>query len=65
MRVKNLAHFWLHYKRLEQNTFKWPGIEDEQLSLRITSQQLDWLIAGLPLMQPHAHPTLCYHYHDL
>ena len=57
--------FWLHYKRLEQNTFKWPGIEDEQLSLRITPQQLDWLISGLPLTQPHANPALCYHYHDL
>ncbi|QQX80920.1 IS66 family insertion sequence element accessory protein TnpB [Shewanella sp. KX20019] len=27
--------FWLHYKRLEKNTFKCPGIKDEQLDLRI------------------------------
>ncbi|MDT3275843.1 IS66 family insertion sequence element accessory protein TnpB [Shewanella sp. SP2S2-4] len=57
--------FWLHYKRLELATFDWPGIEDEQLSLQISSQQLDWLLAGLPLTQPQAHPRLCYHYHDL
>lgn len=57
--------FWLHYKRLEQSTFKWPGIEDDQLSLHISPQQLDWLLVGLPLSQPQAHPALRYHYHDL
>ncbi|WP_064791766.1 IS66 family insertion sequence element accessory protein TnpB [Shewanella woodyi] len=44
--------FWLYYKRLEPNTFKWPEIKDEQLSLRITHQQRERLIAGLPLSSP-------------
>ncbi|WCN11396.1 IS66 family insertion sequence element accessory protein TnpB [Marinomonas mediterranea] len=30
--------FWLHYKRLEKSTFKWPGIEDNKLSIRISAR---------------------------
>ncbi|WP_082443888.1 IS66 family insertion sequence element accessory protein TnpB [Marinomonas fungiae] len=34
--------FWLHYRRLEKGTFKWPGIEDDELSLTISTRQLHW-----------------------
>ena len=55
---------WLHYKRLEQGKFKWPGIEDEQLSRTISPRQLNWLLDGLPLQNDSAHPALHYRYHD-
>jgi transposase len=56
--------FWLHYKRLEQGTFQWPGIDDDNLSLVISTRQLNWLLDGLPLHQVQAHPQLTYQYHD-
>lgn len=56
--------FWLYYKRLEKGVFQWPGIEDDKLSLSITTRQLNWLLEGLPLKHRDAHPTLSYHYHD-
>ena len=56
--------FWLHYKRLEKGTFQWPGIDDENLSIQVTSRQLNWLLAGLPLQSQDAHPHLTYRYHD-
>ena len=56
--------FWLHYKRLEKGTFKWPGIEDNQLDVTINTRQLNWLLEGLPLEQGSAHPSLTYRYHD-
>ncbi|ADZ89928.1 IS66 family insertion sequence element accessory protein TnpB [Marinomonas mediterranea] len=55
--------FWLHYKRLEKGTFKWPGIEDNKLSIRISARQLNWLLEGLPIDLEGAHPELIYRYH--
>lgn len=55
--------FWLHYKRLEKGTFKWPGIEDDELSLTISTRQLHWLLEGLPLELEQAHPHVVYRYH--
>lgn len=54
--------FWLHYKRLEEGAFKWPGIEDEELALTVSTRQLNWLLDGLPLHLPQALPSLQYHY---
>lgn len=44
--------FWLMTKRLEEDRFKWPT---GQGVLRLTSEQLHWLLAGIDLnaMQPH------------
>ena len=56
--------FWLHYKRLEKGVFQWPGIEDDELGLTISTRQLNWLLDGLPLQLPQAHSNLQYHYHD-
>lgn len=41
--------FWLLYKRLEQGKFKFPGIADEVLEL--SSQELQWLLSGIDIMQ--------------
>ena len=56
--------FWLHYKRLEKGHFQWPGIDDESLSIQVSSRQLNWLLDGLSLQSQDAHPHLTYRYHD-
>lgn len=55
--------FWLHYKRLEQGVFQWPGIEDNELGLSVSQRQLSWLLEGLSLQQHQALPRLSYYYH--
>jgi transposase len=49
--------FCLWYKRLEKDKFKWPRTGDAVLT--ITSEQFDWLLRGLDIlqMQPHAAQT--------
>lgn len=46
--------FWLHYKRLERGHFAWPTPGVEQPVLEIQPRQLQWLLEGLALEQPHA-----------
>ena len=42
--------FVLLYKRLENGIFRWP--KDEQEASEITSQQFQWLLEGLSIVQP-------------
>ncbi len=50
--------FWLHYKRLEKDTFKWP--EDiESDTLEISDRQLGWLLDGLSINQ-EAHKKIYF-----
>lgn len=35
--------FWLHLKRLERGTFKWP-VEGENVTLNLTAEELNYLI---------------------
>lgn len=46
--------FWLHYKRLEKGTFKWPKSFEEK-TLKIEMRELSWLLDGLEIMQIKAH----------
>lgn len=46
--------FWLHYRRLERGTFKWPSDKDTA-PMHISTRQLRWLLDGLPLNQKQAH----------
>lgn len=41
--------FALWYKRLEKDTFKWPK-KLEQQSMRLTEQQLHWLLNGFDVL---------------
>lgn len=50
--------FCLWMKRLEKDRFQWPRIGDN--CLKITSQQLTWLLDGLSLIQKRAHSDLYY-----
>lgn len=52
--IWHLNGYWLLYKRLEKQRFKWPDwFEHDTLSL--TSEQLDYLLDGYDLngMRPH------------
>lgn len=44
--------FWLLYKRLEKGHFKWQ--KDDDGTLVITQQQLQWLLDGLKIHQKTA-----------
>ena len=46
--------FWLYYRRLEKGTFQWPE-KDATHPLNISTRQLGWLLAGLPIEQKNAH----------
>jgi len=50
--------FCLWQKRLEKQTFKWPGTEAE--IMQIEQRQLRWLLDGLKVTQLTAHRKLCY-----
>ena len=49
--------FWLHYRRLEKGKFQWPDKEDERVAA-ISLRQLRWLLDGLTLYHPKAHPEV-------
>ena len=46
--------FWLHYKRLEKETFKWPDSSSDK-TLLLSIRELRWLLDGLPIKQKSAH----------
>lgn len=46
--------FWLHYLRLERDTFHWLS-EKETAPMNISPRQLRWLLDGLPIEQKQAH----------
>ena len=50
--------FWLYYRRLERGQFQWPADNQSGTPLKITRQQLRWLLDGLSLDQKHAHPEV-------
>ncbi|MCR4442718.1 MAG: IS66 family insertion sequence element accessory protein TnpB [Peptococcaceae bacterium] len=49
--------FWLHYRRLERGKFPWP-METGSNTVTISPRQLRWLLDGLSLKQPQAHPEV-------
>lgn len=49
--------FWLHYLRLEKNTFKWPDAGDNT-HVAVSEQSLRWLLSGLSLKEKAHRPVL-------
>lgn len=49
--------FWLHYKRLEKDTFKWPDSSNSKTIL-INEREFRWLLDGLSIHQKGAHPAV-------
>lgn len=50
--------FWLHYRRLERGKFQWPAENCGSGTITISRRQLRWLLDGLSLKQPKAHPEV-------
>jgi transposase len=48
--------FWLYNRWLERGTFRWPAQGGK--TLRISRRQLQWLLDGLAIEQPQAHPMV-------
>lgn len=49
--------FWLHYKRLEKNKFRWPD-GNTGSTITIDERQFRWLLDGLSIKQKDAHPAV-------
>lgn len=49
--------FWLYYRRLERGRFQWP-MDSDCKTKSISRRQLRWLLDGLSLEQPKAHPEV-------
>ncbi|AFV12611.1 putative IS66-like transposase [Thermacetogenium phaeum DSM 12270] len=49
--------FWLYYRRLEKGKFIWPQ-DTTSSTITISRRELRWLLDGLPLKQPKAHPEV-------
>ncbi len=49
--------FWLHYKRLEKDTFQWPE-NVTGTHIEIDERSFRWLLDGLSIKERHAHKTL-------
>ncbi|WP_338828117.1 IS66 family insertion sequence element accessory protein TnpB [Neomoorella thermoacetica] len=49
--------FWLYYRRLEKGKFLWPQ-DTTSSTITISHRELRWLLDGLPLKQPQAHPEV-------
>lgn len=49
--------FWLYYRRLERGRFQWPE-KACGASMEVDYRQLRWLLDGLALRQPKAHPEV-------
>lgn len=45
--------FWIHYKRLEKGTFKWPDASDSK-TLLVSEREFRWLLDGLSINQKDA-----------
>jgi len=50
--------FCLWYKRLERDRFRWPQGEDKLYE--IGQRELQWMLSGLEINQPHAYGELFY-----
>jgi transposase len=50
--------FWLHYRRLEKGTFRWPPSTTPLQTEAIDYRAFRWLLDGLDLQQKKAHSPL-------
>jgi transposase len=50
--------FWLYYRRLERGKFQWPQRTGDATPVVVDYRQLRWLLDGLALRQPKAHPEV-------
>lgn len=51
--------FALWQKRLEKERFRWPDKLTNDI-VQVSSEQMDWLLAGLDIVKAKPHETLRY-----
>ncbi|CAE6859426.1 MULTISPECIES: IS66 family insertion sequence element accessory protein TnpB [Paraburkholderia] len=63
-RVKLLFYdrngFWMMLRRLEEDHFVWP--RRQQSVVKLTSEQLHWLLEGIDIDAVRRHPVRSYHH---
>jgi len=47
--------FWLWYRRLERERFRWPRDEDAAISIEVSTRELRWLLDGLDIHRLAGH----------
>ncbi len=47
--------FWLWYRRLERERFRWPQGEDAAASIEVSARELRWLLDGLDIGRVQGH----------
>lgn len=52
--------FWLFYRRLERERFRWPGIEEECAAVVVSARELRWLLDGLDYRRVAGHKQAGY-----
>ena len=48
--------YW--HKRLEENRFPWPSIQNSSLDRQVTTEQLRWLLTGFNIDKIEKHPSM-------
>lgn len=56
--LKDRNWFWLYYRRLERGKFQWPEKTSSGATVTVDYRQLRWLLDGLAIQQPKAHPEV-------
>ena len=47
--------FWLWYRRLERERFRWPRCEEAAASIEVSARELRWLLDGLDINRLEGH----------
>jgi transposase len=47
--------FWLCYRRLERERFRWPSVSADAAAVTVTTRELRWLLDGLPWQRMQGH----------
>jgi transposase len=54
--------FWLCYRRLERERFRWPNPTAGQAAAMVTARELRWLLDGLDWRRTEGHRELQFEY---
>lgn len=54
--------FWLCYRRLERERFRWPGPTAGQAAVTVSARELRWLLEGLDWQRVEGHRALHYEF---
>lgn len=47
--------FWLWYRRLERERFRWPQAAQADAAIEVSARELRWLLDGLDIRQAEGH----------